>query len=83
MSHSRYTHTQSGNKAMILLGVLSDVTKSHVQYVFLMPCDCGVCMYGGRCSHTYAVLYIYTNSMHILGKLPLVLLLLTYSFLSP
>lgn len=78
MSHSMYTHKRSGNKATILLRVLSDITKFHIQYIFwchvIAVC---ACMYGGRYIHTYVVLYVYTNGMHILETLPLVLLFFT------
>lgn len=74
MSHSMYTHTQNGNKAMILLRVLSDITKFHIQDIFLCH-EVAVCVHvlGGGYIHTYVVLYIYTNGMHILEKLPLIL----------
>ena len=40
------------------------------------------CMYSGRYIHRYVVLYVYTNGMHILETLPLVLLFFT-SFILP
>lgn len=66
----------------LLLGVLTDMTKFHIQYIYFLcsviaECVC-VCVYvRWEYIHTYVVLYIYTRSMHIIEKLPLVLLGIT------
>lgn len=83
MSHSMYTNTQSGNKAMITAwGPNWHDQVPYTIYIFFMQCHCGVCVcvcvyVRWEYIHTYVVLYIYTRSMHIIEKLPLVLLGIT------
>lgn len=54
MSHSTYTHTHtSGNKAVILLEVLSDITQFHTQLCScreIVVCVC-VCVVGDIVTH--------------------------------
>lgn len=84
MSHSTYTHTHtSGNKAVILLEVLSDITQFHTQLCSCRDIVVCVCVCGGRYSHTHVVLCINTNGMHILEALSLASYALPHSLVSP
>lgn len=65
MSHSMYTHTQNGNKAMILLRVLSDITKFHIQDIFLCH-EVAVCVHvlGGIYSYIRSSVHLHKRHAH-------------------
>lgn len=83
MSHSMYTRTRSGNKAMITAwGPNWHDQVPYTIYIFYAVSLRSMCVYvRWEYIHTYVVLYTDTRSTHIIEKLPLVLLGITsYSF---
>ena len=72
-----HTHTKVARRLWYCSGSYLTLPSSIYNYFLCREIVVCVCMYGGRYIHTYVVLYINTNGMHILKKLPLVLLFFT------
>ena len=83
MPFNVYTHTHTHTRTKVARrlwycsGSCLILPSSIYNYFLCREIVVCVCMYGGRYIHTYVVLYINTNGMHILKKLPLVLLFFT------